>query len=93
MQTARRIDVHPHIIPQFYQDAVRAAGLGPARRAGALRTVADPARIVFGSDWPFVPPPLVAAAVNEHMAPELHSDAERAAIDRGNALKLFAGRS
>jgi predicted TIM-barrel fold metal-dependent hydrolase len=48
---------------------------------------------VFGSDWPFVPPPLVAAAVNEHMAPELHSDAERAAIDRGNALKLFAGRS
>jgi hypothetical protein len=30
----RRIDVHFHIIPQFYQDAVKAAGFGPARRAG-----------------------------------------------------------
>jgi predicted TIM-barrel fold metal-dependent hydrolase len=34
MPSARRIDVHLHIIPPFYQDAVRAAGLGPARRAG-----------------------------------------------------------
>jgi hypothetical protein len=30
--------------------------------------------------------------VQEHMTPGLHSDVERAAIDRGNALKLFAGR-
>jgi predicted TIM-barrel fold metal-dependent hydrolase len=56
---------------------------------GALRTVADPDKIVFGSDWPFVPPPLVAEAVKEHTAPGLHTDAERAAIDRGNALRLF----
>src|SRR5262249_53107330 len=34
MPSARRIDVHLHIIPQFYQDAVLSAGLGPARRAG-----------------------------------------------------------
>src|SRR5215471_20662987 len=34
MPSARRIDVHLHIIPEFYQGAVRAAGLGPARRAG-----------------------------------------------------------
>ncbi len=27
---ARRIDVHFHLIPQFYQDAVYAAGAGPA---------------------------------------------------------------
>ena len=56
---------------------------------GALRTVADPEKIVFGSDWPFVPPALVAAAVKEHTAPGLHTEAERAAIDRGKALRLF----
>ena len=56
---------------------------------GALKTVADPGKIVFGSDWPFVQAPLVAEAIELHEAPGLHSDAERAAIDRGNALKLF----
>ena len=56
---------------------------------GALKTVADPGRIVFGSDWPFVQAPLVAEALRLHTAPGLHSEAERAAIDRGNALKLF----
>jgi len=56
---------------------------------GALKTVADPGRIVFGSDWPFVQAPLVAEAIKLHAAPGLHSDAERAAIDRGNALRLF----
>ena len=56
---------------------------------GALKTVADPARIVFGSDWPFVQAPLLEEAVTQHMTPGLHGDAERAAIDRGNALALF----
>jgi predicted TIM-barrel fold metal-dependent hydrolase len=56
---------------------------------GALKTVADPGKIVFGSDWPFVQAPLVAEALAMHTAPGLHSEAERAAIDRGNALKLF----
>jgi predicted TIM-barrel fold metal-dependent hydrolase len=74
---------------QFWYDTALSSS---TTTMGALRTVADPEKIVFGSDWPFVPPPLVAAAVQEHMAPGLHSDAERAAIDRGNALKLFAGR-
>ena len=34
MPAPRRIDVHFHIIPPFYQEAVKAAGFGPARRAG-----------------------------------------------------------
>jgi predicted TIM-barrel fold metal-dependent hydrolase len=34
MASPRRIDVHLHIIPPFYQEVVREAGLGPARRAG-----------------------------------------------------------
>src|SRR5438874_1992488 len=28
--TLRRIDIHFHLIPQFYQDAAYAAGAGPA---------------------------------------------------------------
>jgi 6-methylsalicylate decarboxylase len=70
----------------FWYDTALSSG---ATTMGTLKTVADPAKIVFGSDWPFVPPPLVAAEIAEHMAPGLHTDAERAAIDRGNALKLF----
>jgi predicted TIM-barrel fold metal-dependent hydrolase len=73
---------------RFWYDTALASG---ATTMGALRTVADPDKIVFGSDWPFVPPPLVAEAVKEHTAPGLHTEAERAAIDRGNALRLFSG--
>lgn len=56
---------------------------------GALKTIADPRKILFGSDWPFVPPALVAEEIGVHKALDLHSDAERAAIDRLNALTLF----
>ncbi len=56
---------------------------------GALKTVAAPDRILFGSDWPFVPEALVREAVAAHEAPDLHSAAARAAIDKHNALKLF----
>src|SRR5262249_24168939 len=72
---------------QFWYDTALSSG---ATTMGALRTVADPDKIVFGSDWPFLPPPLVAEAVREHPAPGLHTDAERSAIDRGNALRLFS---
>src|SRR5215469_5396608 len=30
MGSARRIDIHFHVIPEFYRDAVYAAGAGPA---------------------------------------------------------------
>jgi predicted TIM-barrel fold metal-dependent hydrolase len=70
----------------FWYDTALASG---PTTMGALKTVADPAKIVFGSDWPFVQAPLVAEAIKLHTAPGLHSEAERAAIDRGNALKLF----
>ena len=35
---ARRIDVHFHLIPKFYQDAVYAAGRGPARWCASTTT-------------------------------------------------------
>lgn len=71
---------------QFWYDNALSCG---ATTMGALKTVAAPDRILFGSDWPFVPRGLVAEEVATHMAPGLHTAEERAAIDRGNALKLF----
>ena len=56
---------------------------------GALLTVASPDRILFGSDWPFANRQIVEEEVKLHTAPDLHPEPRRAAIDRGNALKLF----
>jgi predicted TIM-barrel fold metal-dependent hydrolase len=75
-------------LKHFWYD--NALSCGPTTM-GALKTVADPNKILFGSDWPFVQAPLVAEEVATHQTPGLHTDAERAAIDRGNALKLFPG--
>lgn len=54
----------------------------------SLLAFADPARILFGSDWPFAP-----AARSQHFARLLDEyplpPAQRLAIDRGNALALF----
>lgn len=71
---------------KFWYDNALSCG---ATTMGALKTIAAPDRILFGSDWPFVPPKLVAEEVATHEAPGLHTPEERAAIDRGNALKLF----
>jgi predicted TIM-barrel fold metal-dependent hydrolase len=54
---------------------------------GCLREIADPARIVFGSDWPFANAAIVAAADEDRAA--VLSGGERRAIDRQNALALF----
>ena len=70
----------------FWYD--NALACGPTAM-GALKTVADPHKILFGSDWPFVQAPLVVEEIATHETAGLHSEAERAAIDRGNALKLF----
>jgi 6-methylsalicylate decarboxylase len=72
----------------FWYD--NALACGPSTM-GALKTVADPQKILFGSDWPFVQAPLVAEAVATHQQSGLHTVLERAAIDRGNALMLFPG--
>ncbi|MGD9769543.1 MAG: amidohydrolase family protein [Pseudolabrys sp.] len=55
---------------------------------GALDHVAKPDRVLFGTDYPFANPRVIAEAVKTHEARDL-SPAQRAAIDRGNALALF----
>lgn len=72
----------------FWYD--NALSCGPATM-GTLKSVADPRKILFGSDWPFVQASLVGEEVATHQMIGLHTDAERAAIDRKNALTLFPG--
>ena len=54
----------------------------------SLLAFADPERITYGSDWPFAP-----AARSLHFARLLDefplTEEQRAAIDRGNAVKMF----
>jgi predicted TIM-barrel fold metal-dependent hydrolase len=55
---------------------------------GSLDHVARPERIVFGTDYPFANPGVIAEAMKSHESGFL-SDERSAAIDRGNALALF----
>jgi predicted TIM-barrel fold metal-dependent hydrolase len=65
------------------------AGAPLPRLLPALRTFADPARLLYGSDWPFTPEPVVAklrARLDEAL--ETNAD-DLQAIFNGNALRLF----
>jgi 6-methylsalicylate decarboxylase len=50
--------------------------------------VASPERIVFGTDFPFANPRVIAEMIRTHESGFL-TDARRAEIDRTNALALF----
>jgi 6-methylsalicylate decarboxylase len=69
----------------WYDNAI----VGEPSSTTALKSVAGVDKILFGSDWPFVPARLVAEQVANHCAAATHSESERTAIDRGNALKLW----
>jgi len=98
---AWRLSVSPMVdkrLPQWPRDKIFAGlrrfwydtALSPGPQTmGSLATVAAPERILFGSDWPYANAPIVAAAIAEHEAPGFLAPAQRAAIDRANALALF----
>jgi predicted TIM-barrel fold metal-dependent hydrolase len=56
---------------------------------GSLREVAQPGRILFGSDWPFAPDGLTGQSIEALRTPGMLSAQELGAIERGNALALF----
>jgi predicted TIM-barrel fold metal-dependent hydrolase len=57
----------------------------------SLLTLIDSSRILFGSDYPFTPEVAVKAAIEELNSSQLLK-ADRGALERANAMKLF-GRS
>ncbi len=67
---------------KLYYDTASATAPGAM---AALRVMADPGRILFGTDYPFVK----AAAQIKELEDTRFSEAEREAIDRGNALALL----
>jgi predicted TIM-barrel fold metal-dependent hydrolase len=97
---AWRLSVSPMIdkrLPQLTREQVFAGlahfwydnALSPGEQTfGTLDHVARPERVVFGTDYPFANPRVIAEAVKTYEAGFL-SEARRAAIDRGNALALF----
>lgn len=73
---------------RFYYDT---ALTGSSALPSLLETV-SPDRIVFGTDWSAIPAGLVAECVQDLESPRLGLDgADRALIDRRNALGLFPG--
>jgi predicted TIM-barrel fold metal-dependent hydrolase len=97
---AWRLSVSPMIdkrLPQLTREQVYAGlahfwydnALSPGEQTfGSLDHVARPERIVFGTDYPFANPRVIAEAVKTHESGFL-DEGRRAAIDRGNALALF----
>jgi predicted TIM-barrel fold metal-dependent hydrolase len=96
-----RLSVSPMIdprLPQLSRDEVFAQlkrfwydnALSPGEQTwGCLQHIADPDRIVFGSDWPFANARVTAEAMKTYEALDAISSTQRSAIDRGNALRLF----
>ena len=79
-----RDQVYPGLKHFWYDNA-----LSPGEQTfGSLDHVARPEHIVFGTDYPFANPRVIAEAVRTHESGFL-PDARRAAIDRANALALF----
>jgi 6-methylsalicylate decarboxylase len=82
---ASRAEV-PKLLAQLFYDLT--ASVSPPQFA-AIRAMAPLSQLLFGSDAPFTPPNAVAATVAGLEALPGLTEAEREAIDRGNALRLF----
>jgi len=88
---ARETGLQPDVVREqfrtFYFDTALSTG---AATLPALLSFAKPDHVVFGSDWPFAP----QAAVDQFTGGLHHylgvDEAVRQAIDRDNALALFA---
>lgn len=72
-------------LQRFYFDTALTSG---PFALPALLAFADPARVTFGSDWPYAPTPDAAAFTDRLEAYPLTPD-QTQAINRGNAESLF----
>lgn len=73
-------------VRRFYYDTA----LSPSPYAmGTLRRLVDPSHILFGSDFPFAPAPVVAAEVAELDAFDEWDEAMLEGVARRHALALF----
>jgi predicted TIM-barrel fold metal-dependent hydrolase len=73
-------------LQRFWYDIALAAG---PQTLGTLMEVANPARVLFGSDWPYTEDETVDLTVRDSAAAPMVSPEQAMAIDQGNALALF----
>jgi len=73
-------------LKRFYFDL---AGQPVPRLLAALLTIADEDRLLYGTDWPFTPRPLVTRLAEALAATPLLSAAARTKMTRENAFALF----
>lgn len=73
-------------IGQFYFETALSAGREPL---STTKEIAQPDRILFGSDWPYCPDDMTADMIKARQDSGLFDAAQQAAIDRGNAEALF----
>ena len=62
---------------------------GDAVPLAGLTAVADPSRILFGTDYPYISPDVVTGETRGFDAWDGFTDAQRAAVNRGNAETMF----
>src|SRR5262245_11836814 len=75
-----------HYLKRLYYDTALSAN---PHALSSLRELVDPARILFGSDHPFAPEPVVDANVRGLATFAGFDAATRRSIERDNALALF----
>ena len=71
-----------HELRKFYYDTAQGHHEGALK---ALMTIIPPSQVLYGTDYPFWD----GRKVSEGLARYPFSAADRLAIDRGNALRLF----
>lgn len=87
---ARHPDLSPDLVRELLGRFWYDTALAPDRGAvGAVREIADPGRMLFGSDWPYAYENFVADGIEKFAEVPGFSNAEREGVARGNALKLF----
>lgn len=97
---AHRIEIFDDLTKfrENYPDGVRAylgklyydtALSGDAVMLRALQSIAEPDRILFGTDYPYIPDATADAETAGTDAYEGFDEESRAMMERGNALKLF----
>jgi predicted TIM-barrel fold metal-dependent hydrolase len=75
-----------HYLKQLYYDTALSTSPGAI---GALLKLAGPSQVLFGSDFPFAPAPIVQREVADFDGLEVLDERTRKMISRDNALRLF----
>lgn len=88
--TAKYDIITPELMRSLFRRFWFDTALAPDKGAlDAIRAIADPDKILFGSDWPYAYESFVADEIRQLSDPDVLPTELRAAVERENALRLF----